>query len=53
MKKKSISALAVALAACLLLSACGTMTKKKKPRFGGCQMTMVTGQITNAASPAA
>ncbi len=50
MKKKSISVLAVALAACLLLSSCGTMTKKKKPRFGGCYITMVTAQAPTSAT---
>lgn len=50
MKKKNISVLAVALAASLLFSSCGTMTKKKKPRFGGCQITMVAEQATQAAS---
>ncbi len=50
MKKKNISVLAVALAASLLFSSCGTMTKKKKPRFGGCHVTMVAEQATPATS---
>lgn len=48
MKKRRIVAGTLVLLLAVALTSCGSMTKKKKYRFGGCQITMVEGGI-NAA----
>lgn len=49
MKKRRIVAGALVLLLAVALTSCGSMTKKKKYRFGGCQITMVECG-TNAAT---
>ncbi len=41
MKKRRMMAGALVLLLAVALTSCGSMTKKKKYRFGGCQITMV------------